>query len=324
MIEVRNLTKRYGRHLAVDNLNFNVVKGEIVGFLGPNGAGKSTTMNIITGYISATEGSVSVDGHDVLEEPIEVKKRLGYLPEFPPLYLEMTVIEYLRFVSDIKKASRSPTHRPTMKKSMDKIMDLTGIGDVRGRLIKNLSKGYKQRVGLAQALVGDPPVLILDEPTIGLDPKQIIEIRNLIKELGKEHTIILSSHVLPEVTAICERVIIIHKGKIVASDTIGNLSENLRGSTRLSVRIAASEKDALAKIKNIDEVKTAEVLGSREPGTVDIYVEAEADADVRRPVFLAMSRAQYPILMMRSVDLTLEDIFIQLTTDEAIEKKEVS
>ena len=193
MVQVINLTKRYGQHVAVDNVSFSVEKGEIVGFLGPNGAGKTTTMNIITGYISATEGSVKVDGFDILEEPEEVKKRIGYMPEFPPLYLDMTVQEYLNFVSDIKKIDRV-----TKKRSMEKIMDMVKIGDVRKRLIKNLSKGYRQRVGLAQALIGAPPVLILDEPTVGLDPKQIIEIRNLIKDLGKEHTIILSSHILPE------------------------------------------------------------------------------------------------------------------------------
>ena len=319
MIEVSNLTKKYGQHVAIDALNFSVNKGEILGFLGPNGAGKSTTMNIITGYLSATQGSVTVDGHDVLEEPTLVKKRLGYMPEFPPLYPDMTVCEYLDFVSDIKKVDRE-----AKKASMEKIMDLIKIHDVSKRLIKNLSKGYKQRVGLAQALIGNPPVLILDEPTIGLDPKQIIDIRNLIKELGKEHTIILSSHILPEVTAVCGRVIIIHKGKIVASDTIDNLSENMRGSSRLSIRVAGGQEECLPKIQALAEVKKAEVLGSREAGTVDIYVEAEAEADVRKPVFMAMSKAQCPILMMRSVDLTLEDIFIQLTTDESLKVQEAS
>ena len=319
MIEVSNLTKKYGQHVAIDALNFSVNKGEILGFLGPNGAGKSTTMNIITGYLSATQGSVTVDGHDVLEEPTLVKKRLGYMPEFPPLYPDMTVCEYLDFVSDIKKVDRE-----AKKASMEKIMDLIKIHDVSKRLIKNLSKGYKQRVGLAQALIGNPPVLILDEPTIGLDPKQIIDIRNLIKELGKEHTIILSSHILPEVTAVCGRVIIIHKGKIVASDTIDNLSENMRGSSRLSIRVAGGQEECLPKIQALAEVKKAEVLGSREAGTVDISVEAEAEADVRKPVFMAMSKAQCPILMMRSVDLTLEDIFIQLTTDESLKVQEAS
>jgi ABC-2 type transport system ATP-binding protein len=319
LIEVKNLTKYYGQHIGVKNLDFTVKRGEILGFLGPNGAGKTTTMNIITGYISATQGSVSVDGHDILEEPEEVKKRLGYLPEQPPLYLDMTVTEYLDFASNIKKVDKK-----AKKKDMEKIMDVVGIEDVTRRLIKNLSKGYRQRVGLAQALIGNPPVLILDEPTIGLDPKQIIEIRNLIKELGREHTIILSSHILPEVTAVCERVIIIHRGRIVASDTIENLSRNLRGSHRLSVRIAGPQKETLDLIKALPEVANVDTLGSREPDTFDFYVEAKSDVDVRKPVFQAMSKAQYPILVMRSVDLTLEDIFIQLTTDERIEREEVS
>ena len=318
MIEVKKLTKRYGQHVAVDDLDFSVKRGEILGFLGPNGAGKSTTMNIITGYISATGGTVRVDGHDVLEEPEEVKRRLGYLPEAPPLYLDMTVTEYLDFVAAIKRVDAKEKRR-----SMEKIMDLVKIDDVSGRLIKNLSKGYRQRVGLAQALIGNPPVLILDEPTIGLDPKQIIEIRNLIKDLGQEHTIILSSHILPEVTAVCERVIIIHRGKIVAGDTIENLSRSLRGSHRLAVRVAGPEAEVLGKLRSLAQIKQADALGSREPETVDFYVESEGDADVRRPVFEAMSESGFPILMMRSVDLTLEDIFLQLTTDEAIEREEV-
>ena len=319
MIEVKDLTKRYGQHVGVEDLNFTVNKGEILGFLGPNGAGKSTTMNIITGYLSATEGSVSVDGHDILEEPQEVKKRLGYLPEAPPLYHDMTVREYLSFVGDIKKVDRK-----TKKASLEKIMEVVRIEEVYKRLIKNLSKGYRQRVGLAQALIGNPPVLILDEPTIGLDPKQIIEIRNLIKDLGKEHTIILSSHILPEVTAVCERVIIVHRGKIVASDTIEILSRSLRGSHRLSIRIAGPEKESLDLIKALPEVEKVDLIGSREHDTFDFYVEAKGEADVRRPVFQAMSKAEYPILMMRSVDPTLEDIFIQLTTDEGIKGEGVS
>jgi len=311
LIQVIDVTKRYGQHVAVDHVNFTVEQGEILGFLGPNGAGKTTTMNIITGYISATEGSVKVDGYDILEEPEEVKKRIGYMPEFPPLYMDMTVQEYLDFVSDIKKLDRA-----TKKRSMEKIMDLVKIGHVRKRLIKNLSKGYKQRVGLAQALIGAPPVLILDEPTVGLDPKQIIEIRSLIKELGKEHTIILSSHILPEVSAVCGRVIIINKGKIVASDTPENLSKRLSGTGRLSLRVAGPEKQVLKLVRELEGVKNAEVQGVKEPGTVDILVEAEKDIDIRRPLFYALSRAEYPILYLRSVDLTLEEIFLQVTTEE--------
>lgn len=315
MIQVIDVTKRYGQHVAVNHVNFTVDKGEILGFLGPNGAGKTTTMNIITGYISATEGTVKVEGFDILEEPEEVKKRIGYMPEFPPLYMDMTVREYLDFVSHIKRIDKA-----TKKRSMEKIMDLVKIGDVRGRLIKNLSKGYKQRVGLAQALIGSPPVLILDEPTVGLDPKQIIEIRSLIKELGKEHTIILSSHILPEVSAVCGRVIIINKGKIVASDTPENLSRRLGSSGKLSMRIAGPERQVVKLLSGLEGVKSVESQGVKESGTVDIIVEAEKDIDIRRPVFYALSRAEYPILYTRSVDLTLEEIFLQVTTQE----KEVS
>lgn len=311
MIKIENLTKRYGQHVAVDNLNFTVNEGEVVGFLGPNGAGKTTTMNIITGYISATEGTVTVDGYDILDNPEEVKKRIGYLPEFPPLYVDMTVKEYLDFVFDIKKANTK-----NKKQDMERIMELVRITDVQNRLIKNLSKGYRQRVGLAQALVGNPPVLILDEPTVGLDPKQIIEIRNLIKDLGRKHTIILSSHILPEVSAVCERVIIINKGKIVASDTPENLSRRLGESSKLSLRIAANEKQAIKVLRDVPGIKYVEAQGVKEPDTVDVWVEAEKDIDVRRPIFNALSRAGYPILQMKSMDLTLEEIFLQVTTRE--------
>ena len=314
MIEIQNVTKRFGQHLAVDNLNFTVNEGEILGFLGPNGAGKSTTMNIITGYISATEGTVTVDGYDILDNPEEVKKRIGYMPELPPLYLDMTVREYLNFVFEIKKVDLKDR-----KQEMDRILELVRITDVRDRLIKNLSKGYKQRVGLAQALVGNPPVLILDEPTVGLDPKQIIEIRNLIKQLGRKHTIILSSHILPEVSAVCQRVVIINKGRIVASDTPENLSKRLGESSKLTLRIAASERQAVKVLKDVAGIKYVEAQGVREPDTVDVWIEAEKDIDVRRPVFNALSRAGYPILQMKSMDLTLEDIFLQVTTQEKVE-----
>lgn len=311
LIQVENLTKRYGQHVAVDNISFTVKPGEILGFLGPNGAGKTTTMNILTGYISATEGRALVNGVDILEEPEEVKKMIGYLPEFPPLYGEMTVMEYLDFVSDIKQVSGQQK-----KQSMEKIMDLVKIGDVRGRLIKNLSKGYKQRVGLAQAMIGNPQVLILDEPTVGLDPKQIIEIRNLISSLGKEHTIILSSHILPEVSTVCERVIIINKGRIVASDTLENLSKGLGEETKLIIRVAGPEKHVIKVISEVHGVKFVESRGSKEKDTVDIVVESSPDIDIRKPLFYALSRASYPILMMRTMGLTLEDIFLQVITEE--------
>lgn len=311
MIEVDNVTKRYGQRLAVDHLNFTVNKGEILGFLGPNGAGKSTTMNIITGYLSATDGTVRVDGHDILAEPEAVKRNIGYMPELPPLYLDMTVEDYLSFVCEIKKVPRAE-----QKPDRQRAMELLKLTHVRGRLIKNLSKGYKQRVGVAQAVIGTPPVLILDEPTIGLDPQQIIETRNLIRGLGKEHTIILSSHILPEVSAVCDRVLIINKGRIVASDTPENLSRGIVGENRITLRLKAKEADALAAVRSVPDVVNAQVQGSREAGTVDVLVEARKDRDIREALFLAASRASVPILMMKAMDLTLEDIFLNLTTEE--------
>ncbi len=311
MVEVENVTKKYGQRLAVDQLNFKVDKGEILGFLGPNGAGKSTTMNIITGYLSATEGRVKVGGADILEEPEAVKRQIGYMPEQPPLYFDMTVQEYLGFVCNIKGVSRA-----ARKDNMDKALRMLALQDVSKRLIKNLSKGYKQRVGVAQALIGSPQVLILDEPTIGLDPQQIIETRNLIRELGKEHTIILSSHILPEVAAVCSRVLIINKGHIVASDTPENLSKGLVGENKLTLRIAGPEKDAMAAIRSIPHVRKVESLGSHETGTIDLMVEAPREQDIRKPVFHALAKADLPILSMRVMDLTLEDIFLNLITDE--------
>ncbi|MDK2809827.1 MAG: gliding motility-associated transport system ATP-binding protein [Petroclostridium sp.] len=310
MIEIKNLTKTYGHNVAVDNISFTVEKGEILGFLGPNGAGKSTTMNIITGYMPSTQGTVKVGGYDILEQPAEAKKRIGYLPEQPPLYMDMTVREYLGFVYEIKKVKQN------RKSHIDDVMELVKIGDVQNRLIKNLSKGYKQRVGLAQALLGSPEVLILDEPTVGLDPKQIIEIRNVIKDLGKEHTIILSSHILPEVSAICERVIIINKGKIAAIDTPDNLSRILTNESKLVVRIAGDESKVLKCIKELEGVKYVDVQGQKEPNTIDYIIEAEPNVDIRKPLFYALSKNQYPILMLKSLDLSLEDIFLQLTTSE--------
>ena len=311
MIQVDKVSKKYGQRLAVDRLDFMVNRGEILGFLGPNGAGKSTTMNIITGYLSATEGSVKLDGHDILEEPQEVKKQIGYMPELPPLYVDMTVRDYLSFVCDIKGVPRS-----SRRQNMERAMEMLMISDVRGRLIKNLSKGYKQRVGIAQALIGTPPVLILDEPTIGLDPQQIIETRSLIRNLGKEHTIILSSHILPEVQAVCSRVLIINKGKIVASDTPENLARGMTGDNRLTVRVAGGEKEALAAARSVGQVVKVESVGSKEPGTVDLVLEARKDQDVRREVFLAFARASLPLLQMKSMDLTLEEIFLNLITEE--------
>jgi ABC-2 type transport system ATP-binding protein len=313
MIEISGLSKRFGENIAVDDISFSVSKGEILGFLGPNGAGKSTTMNIITGYIPSTKGTVNVAGYDILEQPTEVKKRIGYLPEQPPLYLDMTAKEYLDFVYEIKKVKQNK------KSHMDDIMDLVKIGDVRNRLIKNLSKGYRQRVGLAQALLGSPEVLILDEPTVGLDPKQIIEIRNVIKDLGKDHTIILSSHILPEVNAICERVIIINNGKIVAIDTPQNLSRALTNESKLVVRIAGLGDKLVSEIKDLEGIKYVEAQGQMEPDSMDYIIEAETDIDIRKPLFNLLSRSGHPILMMKSLDLSLEDIFLQLTTEEEVQ-----
>lgn len=312
MITVEGVSKRYGQHLAVDDISFQVDDGEIVGFLGPNGAGKSTTMNIITGYLSATAGKVAVDGYDVLEEPNEVKRRVGYLPELPPLYLDMTVREYLRFVARLKKADRS-----TPAARRERILELAGIAHVRDRLIKNLSKGYRQRVGLAQALVGNPRVLILDEPTIGLDPHQIIEIRSLIRELGHEHTIILSSHILPEVSAVCNRVIIINRGRLVASDTTANLGRRLHDSSQFRLRVAGGEAAALAALRGVPGVQEVSAQGSVEQGTVDLRVATAAGADPRRAIFQALSKADLPIYLMTAMDYTLEEIFLQLTTTDA-------
>jgi len=311
LIRAENLTKRYGQHVAIDGLNFNIEKGEILGFLGPNGAGKSTTMNIITGYLSASDGRVLVDGLDVLEKPNEVKRMIGYLPEQPPLYVEMTVLEFLKFVGEIKGVPRSE-----LVPSLNRIMEVVKIDDVRHRLIRNLSKGYRQRVGLAQALIGNPALLILDEPTIGLDPKQIIEMRNLIKSLGKEHTIVLSSHILPEVSAVCHRVLIMNRGKIVATDTPENLSQRISGKSRLSLRIEGPSHGIESKLGSLKGVKHLELQQSAEAGAVDVLLEAEKDQDVRRAVFEAMSSSKWPILLMRPMDLSLEDIFLQLTTTE--------
>ncbi|MFP4444469.1 MAG: ABC transporter ATP-binding protein [Spirochaetia bacterium] len=311
MVHAENMTKRYGQHLAVDHLNFHIDRGEILGFLGPNGAGKTTAMNIITGYLSATEGTVTVDGMDVLEHPEEIKRKIGFLPEAPPLYMDMTVIAYLKFVGEIKKVSKNE-----LNQDLDRIMDLVKITDVQNRLIKNLSKGYKQRVGLAQALVGNPELLILDEPTVGLDPVQIIEIRNLIKSLSENHTIILSSHILPEVSAVCERVLILNNGRIVASDSPEHLARRLAGTSRLSLRISGSHEKVESALKTIPGIKKMDIRKSVEEGNVDATVEAQKDTDIRKDVFNAMARADCPILLMRPMDMSLEDIFLHLTTQE--------
>ena len=305
MIEIKNLLKCYGENIAVNNISFSVGKGEILGFLGPNGAGKSTTMNILTGYISYTEGSVIIDGIDMLKNPTDCKKRIGYLPEQPPLYVDMTVCEYLDFVCDIKKVKESK------KEHITEILEMVGIIDVKDRLIKNLSKGYKQRVGIAQALIGNPEILILDEPTVGLDPKQIIEIRNLIKTLGENRTVILSSHILSEISAICERVIIINNGEIVAIDTPENLGKSISTNKRFVVTSDADADKVKSIMEAIDGVVSVTANEGREDGEFDFTVEATLD--VRKDITSELASKGISILMIAEDELSLEDIFLELT-----------
>ena len=311
MIEVKNLTKRYGQHYAVDDISFTVNDGEILGFLGPNGAGKTTTMNIITGYISATEGDVVINGVDILAEPEKAKQNIGYLPDAPPLYNEMKVDEYLRFVADIKKVK--PQARAKM---INEIKETVRITDMSNRLIKNLSKGYKQRVGLAQAMMGHPEVIVMDEPTIGLDPKQIIEMRDVIKRLGKKHTVILSSHLLHEVSAVCDRIMIISKGQIKASDTTEHLSSKLSQGHIMGVRVKGEEARIISALESFPVIKSIRPIGSREAGTIDLELSGDADVDIREAIFTCMSKNNFPILQMKSMDLSLEEIFLQVTGGE--------
>ena len=310
MIEVKNLVKQYGKKKAVDDITFTVKKGEILGFLGPNGAGKSTTMNIITGYLSATSGTVTINGHEILDEPVKAKKSIGYLPELPPLYLDMTVKDYLDFIYDLKKV------KLPRKQHINEICELVKITNVYNRLIKNLSKGYRQRVGIAQALIGNPEVLILDEPTVGLDPKQIIEIRNLIKDLGKKHTVILSSHILSEVQAVCERVIVINNGKVVADDSPDNLSKDMSTDHTLTLRVEGPEDEIYKTLTKIPNMISVQALGEKENGGVfDFSVEAQKGEDIRREIFKRLAARNWPILSMRTNQLSLEDIFLELTSD---------
>ncbi|MDR3166447.1 MAG: ABC transporter ATP-binding protein [Treponema sp.] len=311
MIEATDLVKRYGPHIAVDHANFKIEKGEIVGFLGPNGAGKSTTMNILTGYLSSTEGTITVDGLDILDYPLEAKRKIGYLPENPPLYPDMTVKEYLFFTGEIKGVPKKK-----IRGRMQEVMEITGVVDVEKRLIKNLSKGYKQRVGLAQTLIANPEILILDEPTAGLDPKQILEIRDLIISLGKDHTIILSSHILPEVSAVCKRVLIINRGVIVADDTPENLAKRLLGGSHIILRLDAPRDRVNQVLGKVSSVRKLEFRESQEEGTTEVIAEAAEDADIRRDIFHTLSATDIPILMMRALDMSLEEIFLHVTTQE--------
>lgn len=309
MVEVKKLTKNYGNIKAVDNISFTVGEGEILGFLGPNGAGKSTTMNIITGYISSTSGTVTIDGKEILENPKEAKAKIGYLPEIPPLYTDMTVKKYLEFMFDLKKV------KLPKKEHIEEVMRLVRITEQADRIIKNLSKGYRQRVGFAQALLGNPPVLILDEPTVGLDPMQIIEIRKLIKSLGKKHTIILSSHVLSEISATCDRILVISNGKIVADAKTDELSSSTAGEEKLALVVEGAASDIISAIKNIPAVIRVNKISEKNGNSAKYMVEYEKDHDIRRDVFNAMARIGCPILDMQSGNETLEEMFLKLTAN---------
>lgn len=316
MIEVTNLTKRYGSHVAVNHLSFRVEKGQIYGFLGPNGAGKSTTMNILTGYLAPTEGTVTIGGTDIQKEPEEAKKKIGYLPEIPPLYTEMTMEEYLKFAAELKKLPRAER-----KEQVEQVMEMTQITDMRGRLIRNLSKGYRQRVGLAQAILGNPEVIILDEPSVGLDPKQIIEIRDLIRKLGENHTVILSSHILSEVSAVCDHIMIISHGQLVASDSPEGLQKLMSGTPELLLTVKGdyeAVKDALAGAADVDIVEN---LGETEEHCVKIRITAKENADIREDVFYVLAAAKLPILEMNKEQKSLEDIFLELTSSTGEEEK---
>lgn len=316
MIELNKVTKRYGDHTVVDEVTFSVAKGEIVGFLGPNGAGKSTTMNILTGYISSNSGTAKIDGVDILEDPIAVKRKIGFLPEQPPLYVDMKVKEYLNFVYDLKGCTLN------RKKHIAEVLGVVDIDEVhQNRLIKNLSKGYRQRVGIAQALIGNPEVLIFDEPTVGLDPKQIIDIRNLIKRLGKNHTVILSTHILPEVQAVCDRIVIINKGKIVANERTERISELAGGPGSLIAKICGPQNEVLRAIKALPGVSSAELMAQSEPDSISVAVTAEPNVDVRKPLFNLLARNSWPLIGLEAMGVSLEDIFIRLTSGKTDKRK---
>lgn len=314
MIEVKNLVKKYGNHLAIDNLSFKIEKGKIYGFLGPNGAGKSTTMNIMTGYLGATKGEVLINGHDILKEPREAKKYIGYLPELPPLYMEMTVLEYLDFAAELKGIPKGQR-----KSSVEEVLELVKLTDVRGRLIRNLSKGYRQRAGLAQAILGLPDIVILDEPTVGLDPKQIIEIRELIRKLAKDHTVILSSHILAEVKEVCDYIMIIAKGRLVASDTPDNLEHLMDDAKFIEIQAKAEPsriKEILEPIQEISSVKMEE----REDGTTFATLETKENTDIREKVFFAFADQKCPLLLLNTNNVSLEEIFLELTQGDGESK----
>lgn len=309
MIEVKDLVKKYDDHLAVDHLTFSVPRGQILGFLGPNGAGKSTTMNIITGYISATEGSVSINGHDIYEEPEAAKRSIGYLPEQPPVYMDMRVKEYLTFVAELKQVPRKEREAQVCL-----ALEKTGTKDVAGRMIKHLSKGYRQRVGIAQAIIGNPEVIILDEPTVGLDPMQIIEIRDLMKELASEHTVILSSHILSEISAVCDTVLIINQGRLVVTDTVDNLPRHLNARNNCRIMLKAEKAQVEELFEQFEQLE--ELVLEEEGSFIKVTVTTAADYDIREDVFFACAKAEMPIYEMTNVTRNLEDIFLELTQND--------
>lgn len=315
MISAENIVKRYGDKYAVNDVSFTVGDGEIVGFLGPNGAGKSTTMNILTGYLSSTSGTAKIDGFDILDDPTEAKKHIGYLPEIPPLYLDMTVEEYLNFVYDLKSCTLN------RKKHIKEICDVTKISDVYKRVIKHLSKGYRQRIGIAQALVGNPKVLIFDEPTIGLDPKQIIEIRNLIRMLGRDHSVILSTHILSEVQAVCDRIIIINKGKIVADEATEKIINATNESMRINIKICGPKKEVLSALKEVVGVAYAEAIGENDFDSVTFLVESDAGVDIRKSLFNMCARKNWPIIGLEAAGASLEDVFMSLVNRSESQNK---
>ena len=306
MIEVKNLVKKYGSHLAVDNLSFTVENGQIYGFLGPNGAGKSTTMNIMTGYIGATSGQVLINGHDILKKPELAKKSIGYLPELPPLYTEMTVLEYLNFVAELKKIPKK-----CIAEAVDEVLQMVQLVEEKSRLIKNLSKGYKQRVGLAQAIIGFPEIIILDEPMVGLDPKQIIEIRELIRELAKNHTVILSSHILAEVREVCDHIMIISKGKLVASDTPDNLEKLMDKTETITLEVEAEQEVVEQVLESMEKEMTWEITSTGN-GTVLVVIKTQEE-DIRKELSRALALADCQLLTLKRETATLEDIFLELT-----------
>lgn len=315
MIKIDHLVKNYGSNCAVDDISFEIQSGEIVGFLGPNGAGKSTTMNVLTGYISSTSGNISIDGIDILDDPLAVKQKIGYLPEQPPLYLDMTVREYLNFIYELKSC------KLPREEHLKEICETVKIQDVSGRIIKNLSKGYRQRIGVAQALIGNPSVIIFDEPTVGLDPKQVIEIRHLIRGLGKNHTVILSTHILQEVQAVCDRIIIINKGKIVADEKTENISRVVASNRRFNAKICGPQKDVLAMLKAKQGIAYCEALAEKDGDACTYLIESEPGTDIRKNLFYSLAERNWPLIGLEALGMNLEDIFISVVDQSDANEK---